>query len=202
MAIRLKCGKCGKALQTADGLAGKRVKCPGCGAVLMVPMPPVDAPLAEEVAAPRPAPVRQPNSRPTAETAPASKSKTGLIIALVAAILAVGLVVASKGVLLFLLIPLIPIVGAWKVFVKAGQPGWAVLVPIYNAYVMLKIAGKPGWWLVLLFVPLANLVVGILATLAIAAKFGKGGGFATGLFLLPFVFYPILGFGRAQYKGA
>jgi hypothetical protein len=91
------------------------------------------------------------------------------------------------------------IVGLWKVFAKAGQPGWACLIPIYNAYVLLKIVGKPGWWLVLYFIPVVNLVVGILVCLELAKVFGKGGGFAVGLILLPIVFLPILGFGSATY---
>jgi len=89
----------------------------------------------------------------------------------------------------------------WKVFVKAGQPGWASLIPIYNAYVFLKIAGKPGWWLLLLFIPLVNLVAGILALIAFVNRFGKGGGYVLGLIFLPFIFYPMLAFGDAQYQG-
>jgi uncharacterized membrane protein YoaK (UPF0700 family) len=93
------------------------------------------------------------------------------------------------------------IAGFWKVFEKAGKPGWAAIVPIYNFIVMLDIAGKPVWWIVLLLIPLVNFVVLILVALAIAEKFGKSTGFGVGLALLGFIFYPILGFGDAQYKG-
>ena len=55
--------------------------------------------------------------------------------------------------LIYLAVIVLMIVSGWKVYVKAGQPGWAAIVPIYNVYIMLKIAGKPGWWLVLFFVP-------------------------------------------------
>ena len=91
------------------------------------------------------------------------------------------------------------IVSLWKVYSKAGKPGWASLIPIYNTYVLLKIGGKPGWWLVLLFVPVVNLVIIILALLAVAKAFGKGGGFVVGLILLPIIFWPILAFGDAAY---
>jgi hypothetical protein len=91
------------------------------------------------------------------------------------------------------------IAGIWKVFTKAGYPGWASIIPIYNAYVLLKIAGKPGWWLILLLIPLVNIAIGIVVSLDIAKRFGKGVGFGIGLALLGFVFYPILGFGDAQY---
>ena len=91
------------------------------------------------------------------------------------------------------MVPLIQIVIAvffivvlWKFFVKAGQPGWASIVPIYNYYILLKIASKPGWWLILLFVPLVNIVIIFLVCLSVAENFGKGTGFAVGLFFLGF----------------
>lgn len=101
--------------------------------------------------------------------------------------------------LIMLAVMVVIIAGMWKVFTKANQPGWACLVPIYNIYVMLKIAGKPGWWVILFFIPIVNLIISIIATIALAQKFGKGYGFVAGLILLPVVFYPILGFGDAQY---
>ena len=94
------------------------------------------------------------------------------------------------------------IASMWKVFTKAGQPGWAILIPIYNMYIMLKIAGKPDWWLLLMFIPIVNIIVGIIAVVSLAANFGKGVGFAIGLILLPMVFYPILAFGDAKYMAA
>lgn len=103
--------------------------------------------------------------------------------------------------LIYLAIVVLMIVSLWKVFTKAGQPGWACLIPIYNLYVLIKIAGKPGWWLILCFIPIVSIVIGIIVLIALAQKFGKGVGFAIGLLLLPFIFYPILGLGSAQYQG-
>ena len=94
------------------------------------------------------------------------------------------------------------IAALWKVFVKAGHPGWATIVPIYNAYILLKIAGKPGWWLVLFFIPLVSIVVAILVSIDVAKAFGKGAGFGLGLAFLGVIFYPILGFGDAEYQSA
>jgi len=88
----------------------------------------------------------------------------------------------------------------WRIFTKAGQPGWASIIPIFNLYILLKIAGKPGWWLILLFIPVVNIVIAILVALAVAENFGKSGGFVIGMVLLPVVFYPILAFGDAQYS--
>ena len=101
-----------------------------------------------------------------------------------------------------LVIALVTLIAMWKVFVKAGKPGWAVIIPFFNAYVFLKIAGKPGWWLILLLVPVLNIIFGIIALVAFSQNFGKGAGFVVGLIFLPFIFYPILAFSDAQYIGA
>lgn len=93
------------------------------------------------------------------------------------------------------------IVAMWKIFTKAGQPGWASIIPFYNVYILLKIAGKPGWWLILFLIPFVNFIMFIIVSLSIAKAFGKGAGFGVGLFLLSFVFYPILAFSDATYQG-
>ncbi len=89
----------------------------------------------------------------------------------------------------------------WKIFTKAGQPGWAAIIPIYNIYVLLQIVGRPGWWLILMLIPCVNIVVMILVCLDLARVFGKDTGFAIGLILLGFIFIPILAFGDARYQG-
>ena len=66
---------------------------------------------------------------------------------------------------------------------------------------MLQIVGKPIWWVVFLFIPFVNLIIMIILSIELAKCFGKGGGFAAGLILLPIIFYPILAFGSAEYQG-
>jgi hypothetical protein len=104
--------------------------------------------------------------------------------------------------LVWLVVFVVMIVACWKVFTKAGQPGWASIIPFYNIYVLLTIVGRPGWWLLLFFIPIVNLVIGIIVTIDLATRFGKGGGYAAGLILLPIVFYPMLAFGSAAYTPA
>ncbi len=101
--------------------------------------------------------------------------------------------------LLVLVAVIFLIVSSWKVFKKAGQPGWAVLIPIYNTILLLRIIKKPVWWIVLCFIPYVNIFVQFVMVLNVAKVFGKGLGFAFGLFFLPFIFYPILAFGKAEY---
>ncbi|MFH1486929.1 MAG: DUF5684 domain-containing protein [Chloroflexota bacterium] len=103
--------------------------------------------------------------------------------------------------IIYLCVLVLMIASMWRIYTKAGKPGWAIFIPFYNIYVSLKIAGKPGWWLILAFIPLVNIIIAILVAVGVATNFGKGGGFAVGLILLPFIFYPILAFGEARYQG-
>ncbi len=109
----------------------------------------------------------------------------------------------GSGFMLFGFIGLvIVLVGLWKLFEKAGQPGWACIIPFYNIYIMLKVAGRPGWWLLLYFIPLVNFVISIVVAIDIAKAFGEGAAFGFFLnFLLCGIGYLILGFGNYQYLG-
>ncbi|MGH7241841.1 MAG: DUF5684 domain-containing protein [Phycisphaerales bacterium] len=112
-----------------------------------------------------------------------------------------GAMVGGIIVLCELAIIVLIIAGCWKVFTKAGQPGWACLIPIFNIYILLKIVGRPWWFLLLMLIPFVNFIVSIVVHNDLSKSFGKGIGFTVGLILLPMVFYPILGFGEAKYQG-
>jgi len=103
--------------------------------------------------------------------------------------------------LVSLAVLVIVIASMWVVFTKAGQPGWAAIIPIYNVIVLLEIIGRPLWWIVLLFIPCVNVVVPIVLSIDLAKSFGKDTLFGIGLWLLGFIFFPILAFGDAKYQG-
>lgn len=104
-------------------------------------------------------------------------------------------------IVIYLAIIVLVIAGMWKMFAKAGQPGWLSIIPIVNMYFILKIVGRPWWWLILMFIPFISIIFAIIVMLDLAKSFGKGIAFAVGLILLSFVFIPILGFGSAEYQG-
>ena len=137
---------------------------------------------------------------------------------------AAGWVVAVLGVTLVLAFAMAAAV--WIIFTKAGRQGWECVIPFYNNLVFLDIAGLPAWVMVFYFLPqigavivsaaglagtfagVAIVVIGMLASMlayalncqGLARNFGKGLGFACGLFFLPFIFLPILAFGSARYR--
>ena len=111
---------------------------------------------------------------------------------------------AAFGILVvvYLAVIVLLIAATWRIFTKAGEPGWAALIPIYSTLVLLRVVGRPWWWILLFLIPLVNLIFLIILDIDLARAFGKRGGFAVGLIFLPFIFYPILGFGSAEYQRA
>lgn len=109
---------------------------------------------------------------------------------------------------IILIFAIIAVAGVWKLFKKAGQPGWAAIIPIYNTYILLQIAEKPTWWLVFLllsFIPVLGffiaLAFSVLIGIEVAKKFGKSEVFGAIVCGILGIGYAILGFGNAQYKG-
>lgn len=100
------------------------------------------------------------------------------------------------------------IVAVWRVYEKAGKPGWACLIPIYNYWVFAEIAGKPGWWglaLLLSVIPVIGtifaVIVMVILSIGVARNFGKSDAFGViGLWLFSAVGVPMLAFGPATYQ--
>jgi hypothetical protein len=105
------------------------------------------------------------------------------------------------GVVVYLVILIFMIITMWKIYSKAGEPGWACIVPFYNAIVYFKITDRPWWWLILLFIPFVNFVIMIIMYFDMAKSFGHGVGFGFGLLFLGIIFFPILAFGSSTYTG-
>lgn len=96
----------------------------------------------------------------------------------------------------------------WKLFQKAGKPGWAAIVPGYNLWVLAEITWGNGLWCLMYLASFIPLIGGIALTafmivtyVKLAKAFGQGGGFAVGLIFVNIIFMPILAFGKYQYVG-
>jgi hypothetical protein len=104
-------------------------------------------------------------------------------------------------IIIYLAVVLLMIVSMWIMVSKAGRPGVSQIIPIWNLIELVRIAGKPLWWVILiLLVPFVNLVLIIMVWHGISKAFGKDAGFTVGMVLLPFIFFPILAFGKAKYS--
>lgn len=104
-------------------------------------------------------------------------------------------------ILLYLAVLVLMVVAMWKIYTKAGRPGWASLVPIYSTLVNIWIVGRPWWWILILCIPFVNIVVAIMLVNDLSKSFGKDVAWTLGLIFLPIIFYPILAFGSAKYVG-
>ena len=130
----------------------------------------------------------------------------------------------GTGMIIFMLaINVFMIVVSWKIYTKAGKPGWACLIPIYNIVVFFQIVQRPMWWLALFLSPIIGslltavspelggiisllgiivmLVMSIILVLDLAKVFGKNVGFGLGLLFLGIIFMPLLAFSDAKYVG-
>ncbi len=111
---------------------------------------------------------------------------------------------ASVGIVtdvVLLAILVLVIAAEWVIFSKAGKPGWAAIIPIYNLIVYLQVVGRPVWWIILFFIPIVNIIIGIIVVNDLSKSFGHGVGYTLGLLFLSIIFYPILAFGGSQYVG-
>jgi hypothetical protein len=166
---------------------------------------------AQTTPSPAPAPAAKPAPPTAAAAKPASAAPVPSATARAAGPLAPALQrppldrrplrLGTAPLIVMLAVILITVVSCWRVFAKAGKPGWASIVPVYNLVVWLQISGKPVWWIALCFIPFVNMVVSVLCGFALARNFGRGNAFGLGLVLLPWIFFPVLAFGDDVYLG-
>jgi hypothetical protein len=104
--------------------------------------------------------------------------------------------------LLVWLLIILTYVSLWRIYKKAGKPGWGSIIPIYNLILWLEMAGKPAWWIFLFFIPVVNIILAIQVNIRVAENFGKSAAFGgLGLSFLGFVFCPLLASSEVKYVG-
>ena len=102
---------------------------------------------------------------------------------------------------LYFLIIITNLIGLWKVFEKAGYPGWAAFIPLYNVYILVRIVDLPVLFILFYFIPVLNVLAHAYTCFKLSQCFEKGLPYTVGLFFLPFIFIPVLGFGKSQFTG-
>ncbi|GAA1700360.1 hypothetical protein GCM10009808_17480 [Microbacterium sediminicola] len=104
-------------------------------------------------------------------------------------------------ILLSLAVYVLYVVALWRVFSKAGYPGWLAIIPIVNMFVLVKVGGMSAWWGLLYFVPIANIVLVIIVALKVGRNFGHGAAFSIFLlWLFSIIGFCIIGFSSDTYS--
>ena len=140
------------------------------------------------------------SSYSTPYTATSRAATTAGADGVVAAILGMGVIFWIAVIALAVL----TVVAQWKVFKKANVDGWEALIPIHSDVVELQLSGIKTYWYFLNLIAICGigpLVLLFWKSIALAKAFGKGTGFGVLMAFFPFVCYPILGFGKAEYVG-
>jgi signal peptidase I len=102
--------------------------------------------------------------------------------------------------IILILLFIISVIGLYGIFQKAGEQGWKVLIPVYNLYIWVKIADKPLWWIIFLLIPYINIFMVMLLMVELLKGFNKDTiGNQVLCILFPFVFFPMLGFGKTSF---
>ncbi len=116
-----------------------------------------------------------------------------------------GLIAGGIGMMIGLfglLVAVFCIIGMWKLFEKAGKPGWAAIIPLYNSWVLMEIIGFPGYYMLIMFVPFIGTLFALYACFKVPLVFGKDTMWGVlAIFFAPIVFL-MLAFGDAQYQGS
>ncbi len=104
-------------------------------------------------------------------------------------------------IVIYLIILVVAVVAQWKIFTKAGKPGWHSIIPFLNLYDLFEISGFNGWMFLILLVPCVGEIFLYVVYWKLAQAFGKGTGFGIGMILLTPIFMLLLAFGDAKYVG-
>jgi len=110
-----------------------------------------------------------------------------------------GAALIAGGAILYVAFIVLMIASLWKLFDKGGQKGWCAIIPILNIVVLIKLVHKELWWIILFLIPCVNIIAVIVIYFNVAKAFGKGAGYGIGTIILPWIFIPILAFGKSQY---
>lgn len=94
-------------------------------------------------------------------------------------------------------------VALMKLANKAGMhaQAWWAWIPILNMVLFMKMVGKPEWWVILLFIPLVNIVIWVIATMAFSERFGHPSwvGLVMALLGLAPIYLLVVAFGSTNY---
>lgn len=110
-----------------------------------------------------------------------------------------GIILIVLGIAIALAAVVFLIISWWKIYTKAGRPGWSNLIPVYGMVEFFNVAWGSGLYFLFMLIPGVNVLVAILTVQKLSESFGHGIGYTLGLFFFPYVFIPILGLGKSKH---
>ena len=99
-----------------------------------------------------------------------------------------------------LILIVLTVLARWKVSEKAGEKGWKSVVPFYGTFTLCKITFGSGWYMLLFFIPIADLVLYIIMYIKLGKKFNKSKSFTLGLIFLTPIFMFFLAFDKSEFS--
>lgn len=101
----------------------------------------------------------------------------------------VWMVTVIGGLGLLVIIAILLLTALIKIYLKSGKVG------------LLESVRLSRWLILLLLIPFGQFVLWTMVSLRLARAFGRTWRFGLGIFFLPYIFLPILAWGRAEYIG-
>lgn len=126
-----------------------------------------------------------------------------------------ALIVGGFGVVLVFVLGLVAVFGLWKLFTKAGKPGFYAIIPFLNLYTLVEITALPVTWFWYSIIAgivttwsggllgLVSLYLTFIIFRQLLRVFGKSDSIANVIInlIFPYITLPILGMSDAQYRG-
>ncbi|EKD25557.1 MAG: hypothetical protein ACD_80C00020G0001, partial [uncultured bacterium (gcode 4)] len=106
---------------------------------------------------------------------------------------------ATIQMIVFLAVITLMIISRWRIFSKAGLPGWGIFIPFYNLYLMFKLGGRSGRNFLWILVPPVFVILIIINYFKITKAFWKHWTYGLGILFLKVIFIPILAFDNSKY---
>ena len=110
-----------------------------------------------------------------------------------------GIILIVLGIAIAIAAVVFYIIAWWKIYTKAGRPGWSNLIPVYGWVEFFNVAWGSGVYFLFMLIPGVNILVAILTVQKLSESYGHGLGYTLGLFFFPFIFIPILGLGKSKH---
>lgn len=110
-----------------------------------------------------------------------------------------GLILGLLLILFAIAVVVFYFIAAWRIYTKAGRPGWANLIPVYCWVEFFHVAWGSGVYFLLMLIPVANILVALITVHKLSESFHHGIGYTLGLFFLPWIFIPVLAFGKSKH---